>query len=323
MATIIGAVIGVIAAITVAGAVVELGWAAAGGLAQAMAAGFVGGFVGGLVATGSLSAALTAGLIGAGTAGLFNMVGAYGTVNNWSPAKFVLAHAAVGCASGVASGSNCGRGAAAAALAEVAGESGLIKQEAIGTWGSVKGAAEAGLVGGAAAEITGGNFSEGFSVAAAGYLFNLAAHPKATKLFTSTGGYQSADDAFKAAVAMAETDKDFAKVEFGGSIFRDDAGYEFTLFKGSPTGVPLGVRPDAVAWWHTHPPDPFNKSLDAANEFLSSRADLFGKMGDIDWLRFLDAKYGRVFGAYLYTPSGQYKYFPDAVTRPTYSVIVH
>jgi hypothetical protein len=57
-------------------------------------------------------------------------------------------------------------------------QSGIIKPEEIGTWGAVKGAAEAGLVGGAASMITGGGFNEGFSVGAAGYLLNSASHSK-------------------------------------------------------------------------------------------------------------------------------------------------
>jgi hypothetical protein len=48
--------------------------------------------------------------------------------------------------------------------------------KALASWGTFKGAAEAGLLGGVATEITGGKFDDGFSVAAAGYLFNAAAH---------------------------------------------------------------------------------------------------------------------------------------------------
>ena len=79
------------------------------------------------------------------------------------------------------SGGNCGKGAAAAALSEAAVQAGYIKPAQIGTWGSAVGTAEAGLVGGATSAITGGKFSDGFSTAAAGYLFNSALHYGETK----------------------------------------------------------------------------------------------------------------------------------------------
>jgi hypothetical protein len=47
--------------------------------------------------------------------------------------------------------------------------------KSLASWGTFKGAAEAGLVGGVAAEITGGKFDDGFTVSAAGYIFNSAA----------------------------------------------------------------------------------------------------------------------------------------------------
>lgn len=138
--------------------------------------GFVGAYVGAYVSTGSLSTALTAGLISGVTAGAFNYVGGLGAVQDWGVGLRKLAHAAVGCGSAVLSGGNCGKGAAAAALSEAASESGVIKVEQIGTWGSAVGAAEAGIIGGAAAAIVGGNFKDGFSIGAAGYLFNAASH---------------------------------------------------------------------------------------------------------------------------------------------------
>jgi hypothetical protein len=148
------------------------------GAVTAGVAGFVGGFVGGLVSTGSLSAALTAGLISGVTALAFygagvlsNDVGA-----NWRVPTSVLAHAVLGCGSAALSGGNCGRGAFAAAVSDSAAQTGFIDPKATGVWGISKGAAESGLIGGIAAEIEGGKFTDGFSVSAAGYLFNEAAH---------------------------------------------------------------------------------------------------------------------------------------------------
>ncbi|MBS1994700.1 MAG: VCBS repeat-containing protein [Cyanobacteria bacterium SZAS LIN-2] len=185
---LLGAIVGIIAAIITA--IIIIYTCGAGSIlltaegtlsvAGSMVVGFVGGFVGTWVSTGNLQAALVGGLVGAVTAGLFNGVGTLAADEGWAPSTNVLAHAAVGCAAGVMSGGNCGRGAASAGLSEVATQSGLIQPAAIGTWGSVKGVAESGLVGGIAARIAGGAFSEGFASAAAGYLFNCASHPPHT-----------------------------------------------------------------------------------------------------------------------------------------------
>ncbi|MGH7743527.1 MAG: hypothetical protein ACREQ5_01715 [Candidatus Dormibacteria bacterium] len=149
----------------------------------AFAAGFAGGFVGAYISTGSLSAALTAGLIAGVTAAAFAEVGSYASHlategSEWAKPFSVLAHAAVGCVSGAASGGNCGRGALAAGLSEAATRAAFLEPPAksLASWGTFRGTAEAGLIGGAAAEITGGKFDDGFSVAAAGYIFNDVAH---------------------------------------------------------------------------------------------------------------------------------------------------
>ncbi len=98
--------------------------------------------------------------------------------SEWAKPFSVLAHAAVSCVGGVASGGNCVRGALAAGISDAAVQWVFIKPEAVGFWRKFKGAAEAGLVGGVAARITGGKFDDGFTVAAAGYLFNSAAHSR-------------------------------------------------------------------------------------------------------------------------------------------------
>jgi hypothetical protein len=94
--------------------------------------------------------------------------------SEWVKPISVLAHAAVGCGSAMLSGGNCGRGALAAGISDAAVQADVVKPAALGTWGSFEGAAEAGLVGGVAARITGGKFDDGFTVSAAGYLFNSA-----------------------------------------------------------------------------------------------------------------------------------------------------
>lgn len=178
---ILGAVLSIVVAYFTFGASLaffssELGafW---GGVAASAFSGFVGGFVGAAISTGSLSAALTAGLIGGLTAGLFNAAGSVFAGNsNWQIGERALAHAAVGCASAAASGGNCGKGALSAAVAGGATEIGLIKPAELGTWASVRGTAEAGLLGGITARLAGGNAAEGFSVGASGYIFNSLAH---------------------------------------------------------------------------------------------------------------------------------------------------
>lgn len=142
--------------------------------------GFVGGFVGAAISTGSLSAALTAGLISGVTAGLFNVVGTiYAGNSNWQIAERTLAHAFIGCASAAASGGNCGKGALAAAVTEGANSTVLNGNE-FAKWGPdgqlAARTALSGLIGGTATQIVGGNFVDGFSIAAAGYLYNSCAH---------------------------------------------------------------------------------------------------------------------------------------------------
>jgi RHS repeat-associated protein len=148
-------------------------------------AGFVGGFVGAYVSTGSLSAALTAGLIAGLTAAAFAEVGSYAQQltqagSEWAKPFAVLAHSAVGCGSAELSGGNCGRGALAAGISEAANQSGLFgpPPKSLASWGAFKGAVEAGFLGGIAARITGGKFDDGFTVSAAGYLFNAGVHPQ-------------------------------------------------------------------------------------------------------------------------------------------------
>jgi hypothetical protein len=58
--------------------------------------------------------------------------------------------------------------------------------------GTFKGAAEAGLVGGATAGITGGRFDDGFTVSAAGYLFNSAADEARKALQDSQARHEAA-----------------------------------------------------------------------------------------------------------------------------------
>ena len=82
------------------------------------------------------------------------------------------------------SGGNCGKGAIAAAVSDVAGgfvgsNSNPLSGKSLGDWGDVIQAAEVGLVGGGTAALSGGSFRDGFTTGAAGYLFNRDQHLKA------------------------------------------------------------------------------------------------------------------------------------------------
>ena len=147
--------------------------------------GFVGGFVGVALSTGNLTAALHAGLISAAVGGAMGAAG-----NRWSGAdpaaswKYppnVISHAVVGCGGAMLSGGNCGKGALAAAVSDVAGgfvgsDSNPFSGKSLGNWGDIIQAAEVGLVGGGTAALSGGSFRDGFTTGAAGYLFNYDAH---------------------------------------------------------------------------------------------------------------------------------------------------
>jgi RHS repeat-associated protein len=131
------------------------------------------------IAGGSLGDMLKAGLITAATAFAFNEVGSFtsnpnnywGSPNfNWANyAENVAGHAAVGCASALASGGSCKAGALSAGA-------GAAVSPATARAGLVGGTAISGLVGGLAAIAGGGKFQDGAVTAAFGYLFNMALH---------------------------------------------------------------------------------------------------------------------------------------------------
>jgi RHS repeat-associated protein len=178
--SLLGAIVGLVAAIIAIYLMQPAYFAAIGGTlnaSTAVVAGFVGGFVSAAISTGNFEAAYTAGIIGAVTAGLFYAAGFVGSTSGspWEITENVLAHAAVGCLSAAASSGNCGKGAVSAAIADAATPH-IIKFPSLGQWSGAPEAAEAGLIGGVVARIEGGKFTDGFSVGAAGYLFNQLAH---------------------------------------------------------------------------------------------------------------------------------------------------
>ena len=121
------------------------------------------------LASGKLGLALKAGLISAATAIAMYEVGQITTHNPpFGTDRFVenvVGHAAVGCASSVASGGKCGPGALSAATGAFAAPfmNGLTKDEALIAQSTV---------GGLASIAGGGKFGNGAVTAAFGYLFN-------------------------------------------------------------------------------------------------------------------------------------------------------
>jgi RHS repeat-associated protein len=160
-----------------------------GNVAAGAGAGFVGGFIGTAFMTGNLSAALNGGLTGALGGALFAGVGFFADEGSygWTIGDKVIAHAAVGCIQAEVSGGNCGKNALAAGLSEAAVDAGWIKNTG-GKWGTFKATVEAALVGGSAQAVSGGNFVEGFSTSAAGYLFNSAFNSTKAKILKDDNG---------------------------------------------------------------------------------------------------------------------------------------
>jgi hypothetical protein len=180
--------------------------------------------------------------------------------SEWTTAFSVVAHAAVGCGSAMLSGGNCGRGALAAGISEAANQAGFIGKpgKSLASWGTFKGAAEAGLVGGVAAEITGGKFDDGFTVAAAGYIFNSAAHQiRQGYLSVLNDGFPAAADAARAALLMANPLSIFSNTEYGGLIYQNpDGTYGFTGPIYNDTQIPLlKDSADAVNGYNAPNPD--------------------------------------------------------------------
>lgn len=156
------------ALITIAAAYYTGGWAS--GYFESGAIGSaIGGAAGGLAGS---NGHLQAGVNGAATAVAFYGVGsvtgmhgqpAWKDISAGQYTANVAGHALVGCASAVASGGDCGRGAASAGVAALAAPF-LHK--------GIEGLAESAIIGGTASAIGGGKFSNGAITAGFGYLYN-------------------------------------------------------------------------------------------------------------------------------------------------------
>ena len=128
------------------------------------------------LASGDLGQALKAGLITATTAVAFNIAG---SLTSGLPVANIAAHAAIGCASAVASGRKCGPAALSGAVGSFASN---ILPADLGFQGNVVAHA---VVGGLASVAGGGKFRNGAVTAAFGYLFNWCVHNASCSLKSS------------------------------------------------------------------------------------------------------------------------------------------
>jgi hypothetical protein len=228
----------------------------------------------------------------------------------------VLSHAAVGCFQAAFSGGNCGRGALAAAVAQSAAP---LENRASQWGGPAAGAAAAGIVGGAAARASGGSFNDGFSVGAAGYLFNELLHeaskPKAEQIYRSPPMYPTRHAAAVAAFSYAEAQSDSGINEYGGGISFDDeeGGYYFTVYHGGPSYVTMNLA-GMSASWHTHPWNLTNDPASTTNWRNQYPSDMPG--GDLDVNAAAQARIPWTLSAYLRTPFMELRYFPNLNADP-------
>jgi hypothetical protein len=127
------------------------------------AGGFAAGFTGAALGGANLEQAAKAGLVSGFSGALYGAAGTVGAPNDYSR---YAAHAGAGCVSAVASGGQCGSGAAAAVL-------GKWVTNSTSNWGAgIAQGAAAVVAGGVGSVIAGGKFENGARTAAFGYLFN-------------------------------------------------------------------------------------------------------------------------------------------------------
>ena len=127
------------------------------------------------LASGDLGLALKAGAIAIATAAAFNVAG------NLTPSGSlanIAAHAAIGCASSVASGGKCGPGALSAGVSAAASPivGNIFSDPKHNPGDLIGGTVTQAVIGGASSVAGGGKFGNGAVTAAFGYLFNYAVH---------------------------------------------------------------------------------------------------------------------------------------------------
>ncbi|HEX3673960.1 MAG TPA: hypothetical protein VHU87_06770 [Rhizomicrobium sp.] len=123
-------------------------------------------------------------------------------------------------------------------------------------------------------------------------------------------GYGNPDQAANASIALAKTLPNLDSLEYGGLIFKDANGWEFSLYGGTEGNIPIYVDGKTIvaAWWHTHPS---YGGLDAfvfgAGNALNSEELSRCQGCDVDVTKAIDRQLQRYqgssvsIGAYLYS----------------------
>ncbi len=188
----------------------------------------IAGTVAGGIQSGSVEGALQGGLTAAAFFGVGSVTVGHGEAALHASAEMkvaqVIGHAAVACASAMASGGQCGPAAIAQAFTTSAGHMGLPE-------GRFAGTVSRAVVGGLASSLAGGKFANGATTAAFAYLFNEVAkseprHSDQTRMRAIPGAAEAMpmDTGESAALALSLAD--------GVGIFK--------------IGVALITRPTAV-----------------------------------------------------------------------------
>ena len=277
----------------------------------------ISGGLSGFVATGRLNGALYGALEGVAFAGVHVAKADLG-IGDGSIGSGLM-HGAVGGLFSMASGQGFKSGFLAAGFSDIAGDGGYSQNTAADITAHA-------LYGGIGSVLGGGKFANGAITGAFGYLYNeIATKQQAVLLYVSAATFKVADDAYAAAIAMAEQYANFDSLEYGGTIFSSDPDHwGFTLYKGSPGGDQVNLGPTAFnedgktvyAWWHTH------LDFGGTADFVYGAANSMNKDGlshgnvcqgpcDVEITRSIDTNLGHDIGAYLYLPNGTSKFYPD------------
>ncbi len=291
--------------------------------ALAITAGIAGGLAGAI--TGGGKGALLGILEGELFLGVGNFLQANpGAILGSSTATAFIAHGLVGGLVSALGGGKFGSGFLAAGLSSLA-PSPVANQSVDET---AEGATESAVLGGIGSILGGGKFANGAATGAFGYLFNDSLHqtntqPPTPPIFSSTQGYGTPQIAAQEAIAYAKSLGGFDKLEYGGLIFHDAAGWEFSVWSGTEGNIPINFTSNMTiaAWWHTH------LSYGGQDDFVFSYGNSQNMINlsrcsgcDISQTAKIDASLTRytgtkvLVGAYLYVPQTQgFYYWHDPV----------
>ncbi len=254
---------------------------------------------------------------------------------SWSTAERALAAGMVGGITSVAGGGHFAGGFLAAGLSTIAAPSveqinsrigGTLASAVLGGVGSVLGGGKFanGAVTGAFAYMAGAQYEDDNLVTASAPNGTPGLHGTGVQVASGTG-YITQNEAAQAAYGAASAYPDFSKDEYGGTTYpyQTEDGllyYGYSLFRGDATGVTFALHTGMTAWWHTHlglaasvgwQEASVFSGVDHGDQWLSTQPG-----GDIDQLKFMNGKLGYPVGSYIRTPTGEIRYFPNAIADP-------